>query len=176
MLGMAAQWSLTIWGPPRITCGWLPSASPWLLGAAGEFCQESFKEQREGSCWILGICLVWPLIKFKPFIFCLPRAGKKKPVAKGVCLPRSWKRNVSKSVNDIYWETICGQELSEYMECVLMALFLFPKSSVELMDDNQSRFKSVPVFMGCVTWQALNLSEPVSLSGKWGVVMIIPTL
>lgn len=98
VLMLAAQWSLNIWGPASITCGWLPSASPWLLGPSEESYEESFKEQREGSCWILGICLVWPLIKYKPFIFCHPRVGKKKWVAEGVCLPRSWKMK---------WEQIC---------------------------------------------------------------------
>ena len=58
-----------------------------------------------------------------------------------------------------YRETVFGQELSKYMGRVLMALFLFSKNSVELMADCQSRFKSVPVFVDCVTWQALKLSE-----------------
>lgn len=60
MLGMTAHWSLSICGRPRITCAWLPSTSPWLLGPAGEPYHGSFKEQREGSCWILGIYLLWP--------------------------------------------------------------------------------------------------------------------
>lgn len=49
-------------------------------------------------------------------------------MAEGIYLPMSLKRSVSKCINGVYQgpkETICEQELSKHMGCVLMVLFVF---------------------------------------------------
>lgn len=73
MRGVLAQWDLSIWGPPGITCGWLPFTSLRLHGLAWES-YHGHQEQREESCWILGMYLLWP--SDKPFLFHPPKVRK----------------------------------------------------------------------------------------------------